>query len=330
MSLSSKDKARLYHELGTMLASGFHLDRTTELLLGQNPSASRRAWLEGLRKGLEEKLGVHEALKNHCAGLTSDLELGLIAAGERGGRLDEACTRLSEYFALRQQSVARAKGAMMYPLLLAHAGVLFPDLSQAMLGNGLGAAFSGIPQRLAVLWIILGGIALLAWFCLRAAHKSVAVDGVLRALPLTGAIRGHWALARFSQVMRTCLLAALRISDSLRFAGAATQSAVLENGANHAAEAVEAGSTFASALRGGGYPAQFTNAMEMAEQSGSLDVELGRWAKAETMLAAQSQERAAEWMPRIFYIAIVFYVGWRIVSTFSGYFSGLSRMLEQS
>jgi type II secretory pathway component PulF len=79
----------------------------------------------------------------------------------------------------------------------------------------------------------------------------------------------------------------------------------------------------------GGFPALFTNSVEMAEQSGTLDVELGRWAKSESALAAQAQDRAVDWMPKIFYFVIMLYIAWRIVGTFSGYFSGLSGMVEK-
>ena len=63
--------------------------------------------------------------------------------------------------------------------------------------------------------------------------------------------------------------------------------------------------------------------MEMAEQSGTLDQELGRWALAEAQLAARAQDRAAEWMPRIFYVLVVIYVAWRIIGMFTGYFQTL-------
>src|SRR4029079_8819390 len=102
MALSSKDKARLYHDLGTMLQSGFHLDRGIELLLGQKPSASRRVWLEGLKRGLAGGGSVAESLERNPSG-SSALELRLIAAGEHGGRLAEACEHLAKYFELRHQ-----------------------------------------------------------------------------------------------------------------------------------------------------------------------------------------------------------------------------------
>ncbi len=327
MSLTTKEKARLYHDLGTMLKSGFHLDRGVELLLGQSPSRGARQWLEGLQSGLQEHLGVAEAVQRYAPG-TSELETGLIEAGERGGRLDEACQHLAEYFELRQRSVSKAMGALVYPIILAHLGALFPDISKMMLGGGLSAGFTGVPFRLACLWIILAGIGLVALMLMRLARTSQAADRILNLLPLVGSIRRHWALARFSQVMRTSLLASLKVSESLRLAGGATQGAVMKAGADFAAQSVEDGGTLSGSLRASqAFPFQFNNSIEMAEQAGTMDVEMDRWATAESRLAAVAQDRAAEWLPRIFYLLVVLYVASRIVGTFAGYYGQLGKLL---
>jgi len=327
MALSSKDKARLYHDLGTLLKSGFHLDRAIDLMLGQNPSAGRRAWLEGLREGLAGGSSVSEALQKKPSG-SSRLEVGLLAAGERGGRLDEACAHLAEYFELRQQSVSKALGALVYPVIVVHFAMVVPDFSKVVTG-GLGAGFAGIPLRLAVLWSLIAAVVAAAVMWSRAATRSVQADRMLGRVPLAGAVRRHWGLARFSQVMHISLLAALKVSEALRLAGGASQSAVLDEGARSAALKIEAGGNFSDSLReAGGFPFQFGNSMEMAEKSGTLDQELGRWALAEAQLAARAQERAAEWMPRIFYVLVVIYVAWRIIGMFTGYFQTLGGAVQ--
>ncbi|MEI6535153.1 MAG: type II secretion system F family protein, partial [Verrucomicrobiaceae bacterium] len=229
MQLSLKEKVRLYHDLGTMLSSGFHLDRGIDLLLAQNPSRGVRCWLEGLRDGLHDKLGVADAIRRQASG-TSELEIGLIEAGERGGKLDEACKHLAAYFELRQRSLNKAVGALIYPVILAHLGAFFPDLSKVMLGGGLASAFAGVPARLAILWILLAVIFFTASILTRLTRTSVLADRIVNCLPLVGSIRRHWALARFSQVMQTGLLASLKVSEVLRLAGGATQSALMNIG----------------------------------------------------------------------------------------------------
>jgi type II secretory pathway component PulF len=322
--MSLAEKARIYHDFGTLLKSGFHLDRAVELMLGQNPSTGRRNWLLALRQGLAEKLSVSQALASHGGGTVTELELGLIEAGERGGRLEDSCSHLAEYFELRKKSLSKASGALIYPLILAHMGALVPDLSKAMSGEGLAGAFGGAPWRILGLWVVLAVVATGAIVWLKMAATSEAADRLLAALPLVGGSRQHWALARFTQVLRTCLMASLKMSESLRLAGGASQSAVLRTAANRAADSVEQGSDLTTAFRtAGGFPPDFTNAIEMAEQSGTLDEEMARWMTAEMEMAAMSQDRLAEWLPRFVYILVVLWVASRIVLAFTGYFGKL-------
>ena len=131
-------------------------------------------------------------------------------------------------------------------------------------------------------------------------------------------------MARFCQVMHTSLLAALKMSESLRLAGGASRSAELDGAARRAAEKIEAGGNFSDSLRNaGGFTWEFYNSMEVAEHSGTLDHEFGRWAQAEAQLAARAQDRVAEWMPRIVYVLVVLYVASRIIGMFTGYFQTL-------
>jgi type II secretory pathway component PulF len=325
----SADKARLYHDFGTLLRSGFHLDRAVDMLLGQNPSSERRSWLLGLRQGLAEKLTVSGSLAKHGAGHVSDLELGLIEAGERGGRLEESCDHLAEYFELRQKSISKAIGALIYPLILAHLGALVPDLSRALGGEGLAGAFGGAPWRILGLWIILGVLFLIAITWLKIARTSESADRLMGAIPLVDATRRHWALARFAQVMRTGLMASLRISEVLELAGAASQSAVLRASASRASVQVRQGNTLTASMRiAGGFPSQFVNAVEMAEHAGTLDIEMSRWMKAEMEMAARTQDRLAEWMPRLIYVVVVLWIAYRIITAFTGYFGKLGNMAE--
>lgn len=73
----------------------------------------------------------------------------------------------------------------------------------------------------------------------------------------------------------------------------------------------------------GGFPKLFADSISTAEESGTLDRELERWAKAETQMATGATERAATWLPKIAYGMAVLYIVWRIVSMMSGYYAGI-------
>lgn len=326
MSMTTRQRAQLFHEMGKLLRAGVHMDRSVDLLLEQRPATPVRSWLEGLRQGLAARLTVADAVARN--GSTHALETSLLAAGEKGGKLEDSFDHLARYYDLRQRSRDKAIGALIYPFILLHLGLFVPDFGAIMRGEGFSGLIPDFVNRLIIAWVLILGVALIAKTALKAATTSTAVDGLLNSIPLIGGVRRHWALARFCQVFQTCLLAALRISDTLRLAGDASQSAMLNDAAKTAAAAVEKGERLAPSMRStGAFPITFMQSVVTAEETGTMDIEMGRWAAAESELAAQAQNRAAEWLPRIFYVIVVFYVAYRIVSSFSSYFGELNKLL---
>jgi type II secretory pathway component PulF len=325
--MTTRQRAQIFHEMGKLLRAGVHLDRSVDLLLEQRPAAPVRSWLEGLRQGLAARLTVAEAVAKN--GFTRPLESSLLAAGEKGGKLEDAFDHLARYYDLRQRSREKAIGALIYPFILLHLGLFVPDFGGIMQGKGLDGLIPDFISRLLIAWALILGLAIGSVMVLKAAAKSTAMDGLLNSIPLVGGVRRHWAMARFCQVFQTCLLAALRISDTLRLAGDASQSAVLDEASDKAAAKVEKGEQLTPSMRGtGAFPVTFMQSVATAEETGTLDIEMGRWAAVESELAAQAQNRAAEWLPRIFYVIVVFYIAYRIVSAFAGYYSGIESMLN--
>jgi type II secretory pathway component PulF len=68
-AMKLSEKASLYRELAKLVGASFHLDRSLELLLGQQPSHARRTWLLGLQKGLAAGQSVAEAVQDAQRGL---------------------------------------------------------------------------------------------------------------------------------------------------------------------------------------------------------------------------------------------------------------------
>jgi type II secretory pathway component PulF len=300
------------------------VDRSVDLLLEQRPVASMRLWLEGLRRGLAAHLSIAESVKQHTESIP--MEVSLLAAGERGGRLEAAFEHLARYYELRQKSRDKAIGALVYPVILLHFGLIVPELPQIILGDG---GLGRIVLHLAIAWALLFGIGFGAMAAVKFAATSPAVDGVLNRIPLIGGVRRHWSLARFCQVFHTGLLAAFQMTETLKMAGTASQSAVLAEAGKEAAEGIEAGETLtASMKRTGAFPVVFMQSVGTAEVTGTMDREMERWAVAEAELASQAQDRLAEWVPRVFYVLVALYVAARILATFITVYGPLFKMMD--
>lgn len=325
------EKALLYRELAKLVGADFHLDRSIQLLLNQNPSHARRSWLLGLQAGLGEGKSITESLAAHCKPFASTLELALIDAGERSGRLADGFRHLARYFEAWDLAVRQALGAMIYPLVLAHLGIVLPEMPAMVTASMQGEAWSlrNVFLPLAVLWLVLLSAFLLWRWLTRLGAVSAVVDAWLGHIPLIGGVRRHWALARFAQVFHACLLASMRMTECMQLAGTASYSGVLQRASRDAAQRIAAGETISGAMADvHGFPLMFVHGIATAEETGTLDHEMNRWAAAETIEAGDAIQRAAQWLPKILYGTVVLYVAYRIISMMAGYYGGMMKQIE--
>lgn len=331
MQLSAADKATLYRDLARLIGADFHADRAVALLAGQNPAPRKKAFLDGLERGLARRAGIAKALEEENSELVTGVEVALVSAGEASGRLAEAFEHLAHYFEAVDAGVREARGALVYPLVLAHLGIVLPEIPALFVDDGRGNPLASMAVKIGALWL-LAFVGWRAWRGLSAAAvKSAPVDAWLGRVPLIGAVRRHWALARFAQVFHAGLLAAMNMARVTRLAGEAAQSGVLLRGTAAAAARIETGAPLASSLgASGAFPRMFVDSIAVAEEAGAVDKEMRRWAAVETGLAGEAMRRLVSWLPRIVYGTVALYIAWRIIAMFMGVYAPLFKLMEEA
>ncbi len=327
--MKHREKATLYRELAKLIEAALHLDRSLELLLSQSAGGERRKFLEGLKRGLESGMSLAESVKAYNSDFVTGLELALIEAGERSGKLGVSFNHLARYFAAMETAERQAGRAMIYPLILAHLAILLPELPALIVEKEGDHPLQRMLLGLGVLWAVLIGLRFI-WDRLAAmATTSPSIDGLLNRVPFIGKARRHWAMARFCQVSHACLLAALNMSETVRLAGRASQSGRLSRGAEAAAEYIEAGHQLGESLAESGvFELGFVHGIATAEEVGKIDEEMARWSTAETLEAHQAIESAAQWLPKMGYAVVVVFVVYRIVTMMQGIYAPILQMVE--
>jgi type II secretory pathway component PulF len=327
--MKHRDKATLYRELAKLTDAALHLDRSLELLLAQKSQRERHRYLAGLRRGLTEGMGLAESVKKYNADLATGLEVALIEAGERSGRLGMGFNHLARYFAAMDGAGQKARQAMIYPFILAHLAILLPELPALIVVQENDHPGRRIVIGLIILWVaILGGMWLWGWLSHRAS-SSASIDAWLNRIPFAGAARRHWALARFCQVSHSCMLASVSMTEVVRLAGMASQSGVLAQASEKAAEEIAKGEPLGESLAdSGGFDIDFVNALSTAEEVGKIDEELARWSTNETLSAHEAVDRAAQWLPKAGYALVVLFVAWRIIGMMQGIYGSMLKPLE--
>ncbi len=318
MSLRLREKQSLYHSLGQLLRSGVPLPGAVASL-AQTASGGQRRLLRRLNDAIKDGKTIAEALDRERSDI-GDLEIGVVAAGEKSGRLDSSAAHLAGYFG----ALAAARESLLkkcaYPVFVLHFGVFLLALPKLFFGGGVAAYLRATVGFFALVYGILLCLALLVPLLRDAGAKSAALDRLLRFLPLLGKVRRAFATARFCATYGMQLDAGINVLDALQAAQRASRSGLIRATIAKALPEVRGGVQVGPLLAvSGAFPEPMTRALCIGEQTGELDAELARLAAEYQAEGVSRLETAAEWVARLFYIAILLYVGFIIVTGYKAY-----------
>src|SRR6266446_1643319 len=138
-SMSPREKARLYHELGQLVQSGVPFPRAVEKLAALTRGNSHRA-LAAVSAAIGRGASIGEALAAG-APFIAPLEAGIFIASDRAGRLETGLAHAEEYYS----AIGGARGRMLlraaYPLFVLHLAFVALSLPRMFGENGGMDAF---------------------------------------------------------------------------------------------------------------------------------------------------------------------------------------------
>jgi type IV pilus assembly protein PilC len=209
-----------------------------------------------------------------------------------------------------------------------HLAVILFALPKAVAGEGLSAWLPALGTLLFAYALCAG--AFYGYRTLQARSSTEdRTDRFLTHLPLLGKLRRMLALERFSEVFRIYLLSAFKPSEAIAAAGKASQSGHLLMESTLVSEQLVLGKNRLGPLllANGAFPKDFAAGMSTAEESGTLDKELQRWANHYSTQARDAFSQFEIWLPRLIYVIISAFLTWKIVSWYYGYFDSISSLL---
>jgi len=265
--LSTKQLISFSEQLATMLEAGMPMSRALDVLADQ--ARGRAASVIGaLGDRIDGGATLSEAMEE--GGAFPDFFVRLVEVGEAGGALDEVLAELGELYTFRRSMRREFLARILFPALEYVVGVgvvTFALYVLRRLGAELGsplwvAAFGyGIPL----------GIILAYRFLLKPLAGTRPFHEVALRLPVVGGVFQALALARFSRVMHLTLEAGMPITEGVERAMEVTENGAFVARAGGVRGAIDAGATLAGALREAGlFPPQYTEIVEVAEESGML------------------------------------------------------------
>ncbi|MCW1925379.1 type II secretion system F family protein [Luteolibacter arcticus] len=327
MAFSAAQKHLFYTEIAKLLEAGFGIREAGRAMLDTRLPALQADLLRRMDADLEAGKSIADSFG---AGVITPLERSIIGAGERGGRMAPAFQHLADYFGMLASARREALGAMAYPAFLLHLGLFVGILAPGMMSQ---KEFPEILRDFVLTVLALYAVGFLLWLglkaLLRSASGSTALDGFLRRIPVLGGARRAMAMARFTKVYHTCLLAGLSMHETVETSCEASHSAIIRNAGKKLAQALKDGGPLGPTMMScGAFPSAFARSYATAEESGSLDKDLARWAAVYQEDAARGTKTAAGVVSKLVYFAVLLFVAWTIISSYGGYLQQIEDVLE--
>ncbi len=317
VSLSLREKQSLYHSLGQLVRSGVPLPSALD-----NLARTTRGGMRSVVRRLKDAIGSGQTVGESFARqrpAVGEMEIGVIAAVERAGKLEQGLAQLAEYFGALDRARAGLLKKCAYPAFVLHFGVFVMSLTTLMT-RGLVPYLRETFGLLALLYGVALVIALLVPLLRDAGSTSALLDGLLRTLPLVGKIRRALSTARFCATYGMQLDAGINVIDALQAAQRASHSGVIRAAVERAVPEVRGGAQVGGLLAAGrAFPEPMIRSFCIGEQTGEIDQELKRMAAEYQAEGLARIETLAEWLSRFFYIAILAYIGYGVVSWYQGY-----------
>jgi type II secretory pathway component PulF len=313
VALNFQQREQLFHELAQFARSGVPLNHAFEIL-SRNPRREIGVCLKAVREKLKTSGEAGRAFRE--AGF-SESDAAVIEAGEATGRLDTVFLDLEAYY--RQLANARRTiiAKSLYPVLVLHLGAVLLAIPPAIIGDGGWPAFfaHALPILAAFYAALFAGAVF--WRIVRALlSRDRGTARFLMQIPLFGAFLRDWTAWRFASVLSLYVGAGGGLLRAFETAGSCCGNAVLRSASASTISLVRTGHGLTEAFKKQkGIPKLLERAIEVGEHSGRLDEETRRAAEIFKEKTLGALDALAQWIPRILYILIVLFIGWRIIRT---------------
>jgi len=230
--LRKQEVADLVREMATMLGAGQDLDRALRYMQDTAPNARVNRVVTALRDAVRDGSPLSVAMAHDPRSFTR-MQVGLVRAGEAGGRLASTLARMADLLDRQRSLAATVTSALIYPALLLVAaigsvtllltqvlpqfvpmfeqsGAKLPPSTQFLMDAGTAVSDYGLYALLAFLALLL-----VARAALRQPGPRLTADGLLLRLPVIGGLLREVLAARFTRVLGTLLVNGVALITAL-------------------------------------------------------------------------------------------------------------------
>ncbi len=289
--------AAFTRELGDLLGAGMTLGRALHTLAQRRDDPRRARLFEELRDEIVQGANLSDALERR-SGVFPSLYIGMVRAGEAGGRLGETLARLAGHYERLAAAQEKARSALVYPLFVLVVGgatmiftltyvlpkftAIFDELGSALPAatRALIAVSRGLRQYGLWIALLLIGAMALARRALQTPAGRYWRDRALLRLPFVRPVIEARAFGQFAATLGSLLENGVPVLRALAIAESTVGNRVIAEAVRDARERVTDGATISGPLAAGGvFPPLLTDMLTIGEESGDLPGALQRIAQ---------------------------------------------------
>lgn len=277
-----------YSQLADLLRAGVPLLRSLDVLSRSNERSGLGPVVKALAEDVAAGEPLADAMRKHPNAF-KDLHVSMVAAGERGGFLEDVLSRVAIFLERQDELRNKLLGSLIYPMVLLSGGVgvvcfmmgfIVPKIRKVLerggdlpiLTRALFTISDFFKDHWAMIIFIVGGAIAAAVIYAKTATGRRNMDLVLLRAPALGNVLTMVAVCRFCRILGTLLGNGVPILQSLRIAKDSAGNAILAEAIDEAADSVRDGETLAVPLGESGlFPPDIIDMVAVAEESNNLE-----------------------------------------------------------
>jgi type IV pilus assembly protein PilC len=284
-----KDLAIFCRLFSTLVGAGISFSNCLEILQQQTENIKLKAAISDVYKNVREGESLAASMRDH-PGIFPAIMAGMIEAGETGGVLEQALSRLAILFEKEYKTMEKIKSAMTYPMVVLVMAVLAVGFILTFVLPSFLKLFAAtkmelpLPSRLVIglssflqnEWMLLLGLLIFFGFGTSMLYRKPAIkilaDRMLLNLPVFGMLLRKVAIVRFAQTLGTLLRSGLSILLALDMAKKASTNFAMIEVLEKAQIHVRAGESLVAPLRASKiFTPMVVHMVTIGEEAGELD-----------------------------------------------------------
>jgi type II secretion system protein F len=331
-TISTKDLMTITQQLATLVDSGLTLDEGLSTLVKLAETEKIRSILSDIRKRVHAGTSFAEALAEY-PDVFSKLYINMVRAGEAGGMVGEALSRLEKFLEKSVTLKSNIRSAMVYPTILFLVGAsavvilitfvvpqfakLFEDMGAALpLPTKILMSVSALiidywPILLLTLLVSIGGFK----FHTKTIKGRLWWDGLLLKLPLIGSLIRKIEVSRFSLTMATLLKSGVPVLQAMGIVQSILINRIISDAVGNLRQALKRGKGLSGPLQEARvFPPMAVQMITVGEASGSLENMLTRVSQTYDKEVEQAIKQLISMIEPFMILFIALVIGFIVVS----------------